>query len=244
MLWEGECLIGVILGYLKINFYGEFVFDYVWVNVYVCYGCDYYLKWLGVVLYLLVIGLCLLVCYDLECIMLLLVLCDVLLVLEVLLVYINFYIVVDEVLFGDDWLLCEDVQFQWQNLGDWVIFDQFFGVMNYKYCKNICQEWVKVVCQSISFCVVYGDDVSCVDLQVMYCFYLQIFFEYGNVLVLIEVFLCYLVILLGCGLVLFLVEQDGELIVGVLCLCGGDMLYGCYWGGVILFGLYFEVCYY
>lgn len=244
ILWEGDFLVVVIFGYFKDNLYGEFVFDYVWVYVYVQYGCDYFFKWFGVVLYLLVIGLCLLVYDDVYCVVLL-----VVLIVEVgcrgwFLVYFNFYFDVENVVFGVDWMCCEDIQFQWYNFGYWYCFEEFFVVMDYKYCKNICQECVRLVCCGVMYWIVYGDEVSEDDLQVMYGFYLQIFVEYGNFLVLMLLFLCYLVWMMLCYLVIFLVLYDGMFIVGVLCLCGVDMLYGCYWGGVILFGLYFEICYY
>ncbi|HEL3245518.1 TPA: GNAT family N-acetyltransferase, partial [Stenotrophomonas maltophilia] len=164
--------------------------------------------------------------------------------LDVSSAHINFHTAVDEALFGDDWLLREDVQFQWQNPGDWATFEQFLGAMNHKHRKNIRQERAKVTRQGITFRVVHGDEASRADLQAMYRFYLQTFLEYGNAPALTEAFLRHLAISLGRRLVLFLAEQDGEPIAGALCLRGGDTLYGRYWGGATLPGLHFEACYY
>ena len=141
--------------------------------------------------------------------------------LEVSSAHINFHTAADEALFGDDWLLREDVQFQWQNPGDWATFDQFLGAMNHKHRKNIRQERAKVARQGITFRVVHGDDASRADLQAMYRFYLQTFLEYGNAPALTEPFLRHLAISLGRGLVLFLAEQEGQPI-AALCLRGGD----------------------
>lgn len=243
-LWEGERLIGAIPGYLKTNSHGEFVFDHAWANAYARHGRDYYPKWLGAVPYSPVTGPRLLARHDSERTTLLSALRDALPPLEVSSAHINFHTAADEALFGDDWLLREDVQFQWQNPGDWATFDQFLGAMNHKHRKNIRQERAKVARQGISFRVVHGDDASRADLQAMYRFYLQTFLEYGNAPALTEAFLRHLAISLGRGLVLFLAEQDGEPIAGALCLRGGDTLYGRYWGGATLPGLHFEACYY
>lgn len=243
-LWEGDTLVGAIPGYLKTNSHGEFVFDHAWANAYARHGRDYYPKWLGAVPYSPVTGPRLLARHDSERTTLLSALRDALPALAVSSAHINFHAAADEALFGDDWLLREDVQFQWQNPSDWATFDQFLGAMNHKHRKNIRQERAKVARQGISFRVVHGDEASRADLQAMYRFYLQTFLEYGNAPALTEAFLRHLAISLGRGLVLFLAEQDGEPIAGALCLRGGDTLYGRYWGGATLPGLHFEACYY
>lgn len=243
-LWEGNTLVGAIPGYLKTNSHGEFVFDHAWANAYAHHGRDYYPKWLGAVPYSPVTGPRLLARHDLERAALLSALRETLPTLDVSSAHINFHTAGDEALFGDDWLLREDVQFQWQNPGDWSTFEQFVGAMDHKHRKNIRQERAKVTRQGITFRVVHGDEASRADLQAMYRFYLQTFLEYGNAPALTEAFLRHLAISLGRGLVLFLAEQDGEPIAGALCLRGGDTLYGRYWGGATLPGLHFEACYY
>lgn len=243
-LWEGDSLVGAIPGYLKTNSHGEFVFDHAWANAYARHGRDYYPKWLGAVPYSPVTGPRLLTRHDSGRATLLSALREALPALDVSSAHINFHTAVDEALFGDDWLLREDVQFQWQNPGDWATFEQFLGAMNHKHRKNIRQERAKVTRQGITFRVVHGDEARRADLQAMYRFYLQTFLEYGNAPALTEPFLRHLAISLGRGLVLFLAEQDGEPIAGALCLRGGDTLYGRYWGGATLPGLHFEACYY
>lgn len=243
-LWEGDTLVGAIPGYLKTNSHGEFVFDHAWANAYARHGRDYYPKWLGAVPYSPVTGPRLLARHDSERAALLSALRAALPALDVSSAHINFHSAGDEALFGDDWLLREDVQFQWQNPGEWATFDQFLGAMDHKHRKNIRQERAKVTRQGITFRVVHGDEASRADLQAMYRFYLQTFLEYGNAPALTEAFLRHLAISLGRGLVLFLAEQEGQPIAGALCLRGGDTLYGRYWGGATLPGLHFEACYY
>lgn len=243
-LWDGDALVGAVPGYLKTNSHGEFVFDHAWANAYARHGRDYYPKWLGAVPYSPVTGPRLLARDDAQRTALLTALREQLPVLDVSSAHINFHTAADETVFDDDWLLREDIQFQWQNPGDWVTFEQFLGAMDHKHRKNIRQERAKVGRQGISFRVVHGDEATRADLQAMYRFYLQTFLEYGNAPALTEAFLRHLAISLGRGLVLFLAEQDGEPIAGALCLRGGDTLYGRYWGGATLPGLHFEACYY
>lgn len=243
-LWESGELVGAIPGYLKDNSHGEFVFDHAWANAYAHHGRDYYPKWLGAVPYSPVTGPRLLARDERVRTALLPALIETLPSLGVSSAHINFHAAEDDAAFGADWLLREDLQFQWHNSGSWDTFDAFLAAMNHKHRKNIRQERAKVARQGISFRVIHGDQASRTDLQAMYRFYLQTFLEYGNAPALTEAFLRHLAIHLGRGLVLFLAEQDGEPIAGALCLRGGDTLYGRYWGGATLPGLHFEACYY
>ena len=242
--WEGERLIAAIPGYLKHNSHGEFVFDHAWANAYARHGQDYYPKWLGAVPYSPVTGPRLLAGDEGVRIALLPALVQALPALGVSSAHINFHHAGEESFFTDEWLLREDIQFQWRNPGHWRTFEDFLGAMDHKHRKNIRQERAKVARQDIRFRVVHGDEAAAEDLHAMYRFYLQTFVEYGNAPALTEGFLRHLAAHLGRGLVMFLAEQAGEPIAGALCLRGGDTLYGRYWGGAALSGLHFEACYY
>lgn len=243
-LWEGETLAGAIPGYLKENSHGEFVFDHAWANAYARHGRDYYPKWLGAVPYSPVTGPRLLSRDPGMRAALLAALVQALPGLGVSSAHINFHRGHEDGDFSEAWLLREDIQFQWQNPGQWRTFEDFLGAMDHKHRKNIRQERSKVARQGISLRTVHGDQATRADLQAMYRFYLQTFLEYGNAPALTEPFLRHLATSLGRGLVLFLAEQDGEPIAGALCLRGRDTLYGRYWGGATLPGLHFEACYY
>ena len=243
-LWEGETLAGAVPGYLKENSHGEFVFDHAWANAYARHGREYYPKWLGAVPYSPVTGPRLLARDASVRAALLPALIDTLPPLGVSSAHVNFHGGADEPCFGEDWLLREDIQFQWHNPGHWQDFAGFLADMDSKHRKNIRQERAKVARQGISFRIVHGDQATRADLQAMYRFYLQTFVEYGNAPALTEAFLRHLASTLGRGLVLFLAEMDAQPVAGALCLRGGDTLYGRYWGGAALPGLHFEACYY
>lgn len=243
-LWESGRLIGAVPGYLKDNSHGEFVFDHAWANAYARHGLAYFPKWLGAVPYSPVSGPRLLA-KDAETARTL---------VETLRAevarmgwssaHVNFHLAEDDAAFGPDWLLREDIQFQWHNPGDWTDFSSFLAAMDHKHRKNIRQERAKLARTGVSYRIVHGDEATDADLQAMHDFYLQTFSEYGNSPALTLPFLQHLATAMPRQLVIFLAMLEGQPIAGALCLRGGDTLYGRYWGGATLPGLHFETCYY
>jgi predicted N-acyltransferase len=243
-LWESGQLIGAVPGYLKDNSHGEFVFDHAWANAYARHGLAYFPKWLGAVPYSPVSGPRLLA-KDAETARTL---------VETLRAevarmgwssaHVNFHLAEDDAAFGPDWLLREDIQFQWHNPGDWTDFSSFLAAMDHKHRKNIRQERAKLARTGVSYRIVHGDEAPDADLQAMHDFYLQTFSEYGNSPALTLPFLQHLATAMPRQLVIFLAMLEGQPIAGALCLRGGDTLYGRYWGGATLPGLHFETCYY
>jgi len=243
-LWESGQLIGAVPGYLKDNSHGEFVFDHAWANAYARHGLAYFPKWLGAVPYSPVSGPRLLA-KDAETARTL---------VETLRAevarmgwssaHVNFHLAEDDAAFGPDWLLREDIQFQWHNPGNWTDFSSFLAAMDHKHRKNIRQERAKLARTGMSYRIVHGDEATDADLQAMHDFYLQTFSEYGNSPALTLPFLQHLATAMPRQLVIFLAMLEGQPIAGALCLRGGDTLYGRYWGGATLPGLHFETCYY
>lgn len=243
-LWESGQLIGAVPGYLKDNSHGEFVFDHAWANAYARHGLAYFPKWLGAVPYSPVSGPRLLA-KDAETARTL---------VETLRTevarmgwssaHVNFHLAEDDAAFGPDWLLREDIQFQWHNPGNWTDFSSFLAAMDHKHRKNIRQERAKLARTGMSYRIVHGDEATDADLQAMHDFYLQTFSEYGNSPALTLPFLQHLATAMPRQLVIFLAMLEGQPIAGALCLRGGDTLYGRYWGGATLPGLHFETCYY
>ncbi|WP_217537470.1 GNAT family N-acetyltransferase [Stenotrophomonas sp. GbtcB23] len=243
-LWESGQLIGAVPGYLKDNSHGEFVFDHAWANAYARHGLAYFPKWLGAVPYSPVSGPRLLA-KDAETARTL---------VETLRAevarmgwssaHVNFHLAEDDAAFGPDWLLREDIQFQWHNPGNWTDFSSFLAAMDHKHRKNIRQERAKLARTGVSYRIVHGDEATDADLQAMHDFYLQTFSEYGNSPALTLPFLQHLATAMPRQLVIFLAMLEGQPIAGALCLRGSDTLYGRYWGGATLPGLHFETCYY
>ena len=243
-LWDGDTLVAAMPGYLKDNSHGEFVFDHAWANAYARHGLDYFPKWLGAVPYSPVTGPRLLARTDTDRAMLVDMLRAEVERIGWSSAHINFHPADEDAAFGPDWMLREDIQFQWRNPGDWRDFDGFLAAMDHKRRKNIRQERAKLARSGITYRIVHGDEASAADLLAMHGFYLQTFAEYGNSPALTLPFLRHLCETMPRQLVIFLAEHDGAPVAGALCLRGTDTLYGRYWGGATLPGLHFETCYY
>ncbi len=243
-VWDDGQLVGAIPGYLKDNSHGEFVFDHAWANAYARHGLDYFPKWLGAVPYSPVTGPRLLARDAATAKTLVAALRDEVGRMGWSSAHVNFHAADDDTAFGTDWLLREDIQFQWHNPGDWSDFTSFLAAMDHKHRKNIRQERAKLARSGVSYRIVHGDEASAADLQAMHGFYLQTFSEYGNSPALTLPFLQHLAATMPRQLVMFLALHDEQPIAGALCLRGADTLYGRYWGGATLPGLHFETCYY
>ena len=243
-VWDDGQLIGAIPGYLKDNSHGEFVFDHAWANAYARHGLDYFPKWLGAVPYSPVTGPRLLARDAATGKTLVEALRDEVGRMGWSSAHVNFHAADDDSAFGTDWLLREDIQFQWHNPGDWSDFASFLAAMDHKHRKNIRQERAKLARSGVSYRIVHGDEATRADLQAMHGFYLQTFSEYGNSPALTLPFLQHLAATMPRQLVIFLALHEEQPIAGALCLRGADTLYGRYWGGATLPGLHFETCYY
>lgn len=243
-LWEGHTLVAALPGYLKDNSHGEFVFDHAWANAYARHGLDYFPKWLGAVPYSPVTGPRLLARADADRAMLVERLRTEVARMGWSSAHINFHPADEDAAFGPDWMLRQDIQFQWHNTGQWRDFDAFLAAMNHKHRKNIRQERAKLARTGVAYRIVHGDEASEEDLLAMHGFYLQTFAEYGNAPALTLPFLRHLAARMPRQLVIFLAVIDDAPVAGALCLRSPDTLYGRYWGGATLPGLHFETCYY
>lgn len=243
-LWDGDALVAAIPGYLKDNSHGEFVFDHAWANAYARHGLDYFPKWLGAVPYSPVTGPRLLARDDVDRAALAEILRAEVQRIGWSSAHVNFHRAEEDAAFGVDWMLREDIQFQWHNPGEWRDFSDFLAAMDHKHRKNIRQERAKLARSGVTYRIVHGDDASEDDLLAMHGFYLQTFAEYGNAPALTLPFLRHLAAAMPRQLVIFLAHSDGVPVAGALCLRGADTLYGRYWGGATLPGLHFETCYY
>jgi uncharacterized protein len=243
-LWEGDTLVAAVPGYLKDNSHGEFVFDHAWANAYARHGLEYFPKWLGAVPYSPVTGPRLMARDAQTRAALAQTLRQEVGRMGWSSAHVNFHPADEDAAFDADWLLREDIQFQWHNPGHWTDFASFLADMDHKHRKNIRQERAKLARTGVTYRIVHGDEATAEDLAAMHGFYLQTFAEYGNAPALTLPFLQHLASALPRQLVIFLAMFDGHPLAGALCIRGQDTLYGRYWGGTPLAGLHFETCYY
>lgn len=244
-LWDGGQLVAAAPGYLKTNSHGEFVFDHAWAQAYARQGLDYYPKWLCAVPYSPVTGPRLLARDEDTRRMLLAALVERLTAEGLPSAHVNFHEQSKDALFGEEWLLRLDVQYQWRNHGGWNDFDAFLAAMDHKHRKNIRQERAKVARAGVCFRRLHGDEASPAELEAIHRFYLQTFDDYGNAPALTLDFIQHVAREMPRNILIILAEIDDAPVAGALCLVGADTLYGRYWGSDIpLPGLHFETCYY
>ena len=244
-LWESDTLLGAAPAYRKDNSHGEFVFDHAWAHAYAQHGVDYFPKLLAAVPYSPVTGPRLLSRDPRHRGLLAIALARAAGDSGWSSAHVNFHTDGEDAAFDSDWMQRLDVQYHWRNDEGWASFDDFLGAMDHRHRKNIRQERAKVARSGIGFRVVHGDEASPDDLAAIHGFYLQTFAEYGNPPALTLPFLSHLAASMPRQLVLILAERAGRPIAGALCLRGGDILYGRYWGTHdAIPGLHFETCYY
>jgi len=244
-LFDGDDLVAAAPGYRKRNSHGEFVFDHAWAHAYQRHDLEYFPKWLGAVPYSPVTGPRLLARDDTTRTQLAEAVVALVRDAGWSSAHVNFHPESETAAFDPRWIPRIDVQYHWENRGDWRDFDAFLAAMDHKHRKNIRQERTKLARHGVAFRVVHGDEASDADLAAMHGFYLQTFHEYGNTPALTLDFVRHLARATPRGLVLFLADHEGETIAGALCLRGGGTLYGRYWGATRQVpGLHFETCYY
>lgn len=244
-LWQDGELVAAAPGYLKTNSHGEFVFDHAWAAAYQHHGQHYYPKWLLAVPYSPVPGPRLLArtpALRAELI-------DAILTharaQQLSSVHINFLSTDDDAALDASWLRREDVQYHWQNPGDWHCFDDFLNALNHKKRKNIRAERRMVAASGVQFRRLSGAQIGASEREAMYGFYLRTFIDKGNSPALTPAFFEHLIRAIPAQIVLILAELDGQLIAGALCLRSSDRLFGRYWGTAMdIPGLHFETCYY
>jgi hypothetical protein len=244
-LFDGDALVAAAPGYRKRNSHGEFVFDHAWAQAYAHHGREYFPKWLGAVPYSPVTGPRLLARDAGSKVALLEAIIALVRDTSWSSAHVNFHRADEADAFDAAWISRIDVQYHWENRGDWKDFDAFLAAMDHKHRKNIRQERAKVARHGVSIRVVHGDEATDADLAAMHGFYLQTFREYGNTPALTLDFFRHLARTMPRSVVLFLADHDGATIAGAFCLRGSDTLYGRYWGATVLApGLHFETCYY
>ena len=135
-LYEGDALIAAAPAYAKDNSHGEFVFDHAWAHAYQRNDLDYFPKWLGAVPYSPVTGPRLLARDD--------ALRTQLAEAIVALVrdagwssaHVNFHPESETAAFDPKWIPRVDVQYHWENRGEWRDFDAFLAAMHGFYLQT------------------------------------------------------------------------------------------------------------
>ncbi|MGD2083071.1 MAG: GNAT family N-acetyltransferase, partial [Chromatiales bacterium] len=246
---EAGRLVGAAPLYLKLNSYGEFVFDWSWAHAYDRVGLSYYPKLVSAVPYTPVAGPRLLVHpqarEDAVCERLI----DGALALAQRLGVSSLH-----------WLFTPEAQtarlesrafyrrtgcqFHWANRG-YADFDAFLAALTAQRRKKIKRERRKVAEAGVSFRLLDGAGATESDWHLFHRLYASTFHRRGGLPTLSPGFFKEIAATMGQQVLLVLADHGGRTVAGAFCLVGDRALFGRHWGCTEAFdSLHFEACYY
>jgi predicted N-acyltransferase len=244
-LWQNGCLVGAMPLYLKMNSFGEHVFDFAWADAYQRHGLRYYPKLVCTVPFTPVSGRRLLAESD-----------EVRgLLLQHALQYARdtgvsslhclFLNEADaEEAQQQGMMLRRDVQFHWQNPG-YRDFDEFLATLSRDKRKRINQERRKVREAGIKLQCVTGDNATAEQWAFFASCYLHTLHLHNSPHQLNADFFQRLGAALPKNTLLVVATREGRPIASALNYVSKDAIYGRSWGTFEFHsGLHFETCYY
>ena len=244
-LWQDDHLLGAIPLYLKMNSYGEHVFDFAWANAYHQHGLRYYPKLVCSVPFTPVTGTRLLAASPEVRSML----------LEHALTFARESGVSSlHCLFLDaaamqkaqahGMLLRQDVQFHWKNPG-YRDFEDYLAALSRDKRKRIRQERRKVKDAGIELQCITGDQASPEDWSFFASCYTHTRELHHSPPALNEDFFQRIGAAMPQHTLLVIAKREGQPIASALNIVTLDVLYGRSWGAFEFHsGLHFETCYY
>ena len=248
-LWRHAQLLGAMPLYLKMNSYGEHVFDFAWADAYHRNGLRYYPKLVSTVPFTPVTGKRLLVAPGDDENRL-----RALLLGHALEFAKESGVSSLHCLFPDDadaqlmrqqgMMLRQDVQFHWQNPG-YRDFDDFLATLSRDKRKRIKQERRKVNEAGIELQCVTGDHATAEQWDFFAACYAHTRQIHHSPPALNDEFFRRIGSALPRHTLLVIATREGRMIASALNIVTNDVLYGRSWGAFEFHsGLHFETCYY
>ena len=244
-LWSNEHLVGTMPLYLKMNSYGEHVFDFAWANAYHQNGLSYYPKLVCTVPFTPVTGARLLAKTPELRSMLLQAALELAREAGVSSLHCLF---LDEAgrqeAQAQGMMLRQDVQFHWQNQG-YCDFEDFLAALSRDKRKRIRQERRKIKDAGIELRRITGNEASTEDWSFFASCYLQKRAEHHSPPALNEDFFQRIGTALPDNTLLVIAMRAGKPIASALNIVTDKVLFGRSWGTFEFHsGLHFETCYY
>ncbi len=256
VLKDGATIIAAMPLYEKNHSYGEYVFDWGWVDAYHRAGLEYYPKLLNAVPFTPATGPRLAFATDLseqkkqQCFRLLInALKERVAAISGSGFHCLFPAAANRSYFScDDFVQRQGCQFHWFNTG-YQSFDDFLSSFSSRKRKNIKRERQKVLEQNIHLQMRTAQQLSEQDWLRFYWLYQRTYFKRsGHQGYLSKAFFAALGETMAENVLLCSAHQDSldsEMLAGALYFYDSDTLYGRYWGTLSdVDGLHFEACYY
>ena len=251
---EEQC-IALMLGFLKSNSYGEYVFDWGWADAYHRSGRQYYPKWLSAIPFTPARGPRLGSLTQVDRPKL----------IAQIRQHLNHWCASDGIsswhclfpeaelrdgLSGDTTMAQGSLQrvgcqFHWYNEG-YASFDAFLARFNARKRKSLKKERQQVQAAGVSLSRLVGSNITDADWDHFYRFYHTTYLKKsGNTGYLNRKFFQQLAHSCSDQILLVKAEYKGEMVAGALYFFDSQTLYGRYWGcDQEIPGLHFEACYY
>ena len=235
--------------YLKLNSFGEFVFDFAWAHAYERHGLRYYPKLIAAAPYTPATGPRLLVAPDRDraatSTALAAAVRERTAELGVSGLHWLFPDADDlEALRADGLLIRDDIQYHWTNPG-YAGFDDFLAAFSSRKRKKVRRERRRVSEQGVTLVRRRGDRMDDAEWALAHHFYASTFEKKWNIPVLTRDFFAELGRTMGEQLIVVFARHRGRTVAASILFRGGDTLYGRYWGCDAEFhSLHFEACYY
>ncbi len=244
-LWHGEKLVGAMPSYVKMNSYGEHVFDFAWADAYHRHGLHYYPKLICSVPFTPVTGVRLLAeTAELRALLLHHAL-QLAKELGVSSLHGLFFNESDaHVAQAQGMMLRQDVQFHWRNNG-YQHFDEYLAALSRDKRKRIKQERRKVQEANIQIECITGEHATPEQWKFFASCYANTRQQHHSPPALNEDFFLRIGATLPKHTLLVIASRDGKPIASALNLMTNEVLFGRSWGAFEFHsGLHFEVCYY
>lgn len=244
-LWQDGRLLGGMPLYLKMNSYGEHVFDFAWADAYHRHGLRYYPKLVSTVPFTPVTGARLLTASPEV---------RALLLRSALQFAKDLGVSSLHCLFLDEagtleaqaqgMMLRQDVQFHWQN-PDYHDFDEFLAALSRDKRKRIKQERRKVQEAGIQLQCITGENATPEQWAFFAACYAHTRQQHHSPPALNLDFFMRIGVTMSQHALLVIASRDGRPIASALNFFTEDVLYGRSWGALEYQpGLHFETCYY
>ncbi len=234
--------------FLKLNSWGEFVFDFAWADAYARNGFRYYPKLIAAAPYTPATGPRVLVApgRDPDSTA-----ADLLRAVRTISgergwssIHWLFPAARDlEWLRDDGLLLRTDIQYHWHNHG-YADFDEFLAALNSRKRKKIRRERRRVAEQGVTLSRHRGDTMDARQWALAHHFYTSTFEKKWNIPILSRGFFEEIGTTMGDRIVVVFAHHEGREVAASILFRGADTLYGRYWGCDHDFhSLHFEACY-
>ena len=244
-LWQDGRLLGAMPLYLKMNSYGEHVFDFAWADAYHRHGLRYYPKLVCTIPFTPVTGTRLLAATSEV---------RALLLKSALEFARDTGVSSLHCLFLDEtdmreaqaqgMILRQDVQFHWQNPG-YRDFEDFLAVLSRDKRKRIRQERRKVKETGIELQCITGDEATADQWAFFASCYMHTRQQHHSPPALNEDFFQRIGTVMPHNTLLVIAMREGRPIASALNVLTSEVLYGRSWGAFEFHsGLHFETCYY